>query len=208
MFSLILCVVAFIFLPSITPYQTTSLSIMASPYSVASSTGSPHGTISVDDSDSFNFDFNPDRDEALCSTYPIKRNRARSNIPDLRDTAKKYGRWSPRRPHQDIIVNTSALANAFPDFSFAGSENDTFSVELPRGPKGKQRITSQPTPRNISQNISSALNFSGTDQSPQFDLPGINVRVLASPEHTVDESALQMEVERAQANGGIRGSLG
>ena len=111
--------------------------------SVASSTGSQHGSITLSPDDTtnnctndFNIDFDPERDEAICSTLEIKRDYKRTIIPELRDTAKKYGRWSPRRPQQEVIINTSALAQAFPDFSQPGTPNDTFSLEAPRGRKG------------------------------------------------------------------------
>lgn len=144
-----------------------TFNIMSAP-SVASSTGSKHGTVSPDDTyDTFNIDFNPERDEAICSTIEFKRDFSKT-LPQLRDTAKKYGRWTPR-PQPDVAINTSALARAFPGFSQAGSPNDTFSLEIPRGHKGKQQTT-----------YSGALTFSGDINSPMVDLPN-NLRLMRTP---------------------------
>jgi hypothetical protein len=106
-------------------------------HSVASSTGSNHGTVSADSTISTTFD--PDRDEAIVSTYRLNENFSQK-LPELRDTAKKYNaftdRWSPKRP--DTLINTSAIGRAFPDFTQGGSSDDNFSIELARGPKTRR----------------------------------------------------------------------
>lgn len=71
--------------------------------------------------------FNPLRDEAFESTLP----RTNPNLPELRDTAKKYARWQPKR-QDSIVINTSAIGRAFPEFSESFSD-DSMEIELPRG---------------------------------------------------------------------------
>lgn len=172
------------------PESAAVFTIMAD-VSVASSTGSQHGSISPNDSDTFNIDFDPVRDEAICSTIEFKRDFKRSNpLPELRDTAKKYGRWSPRRQGQDVIINTSALAQAFPDFSQAGSPNDTFSLELPRGRKGKQRTTTT---------LPSGLEYvHDAKKTPSINLPN-NLRLMQTPKQR-DEPIQPIIYEDATRN--------
>jgi hypothetical protein len=110
--------------------------------SVASSTGSNHGTISTD---STRTDFDPENDEAIMSTHQLDNNFSQ-RLPELRDTAKKYGRWAPR-PQQDFVINTSAIGRAFPDFSQGSSSDDSKSIEIGRGAKTRQRTTSGRSPR-------------------------------------------------------------
>lgn len=101
--------------------------------SVASSTGSPHGTITKD---SLDFDFDPVRDGACNSSgifNPDFTNTATS-IP-IRDTAKKAGRWSPTPP-RDISINSSRVERAFPGFT-SGNYDDSMSIERPRAPHNK-----------------------------------------------------------------------
>ncbi len=56
-------------------------------------------------------------------------------LPELRASAKKYGRYS--RPEPDFIIDTSAIGRAFPDFSQGGSSSDdlSLSIEIGRGTK-------------------------------------------------------------------------
>lgn len=117
-------------------------------YSVASSTGSHHGTIS---DDSMDFDpENPDNDVAFSTQrmdYDIS-----GKLPQLRDTAKKYGRWSggsaQQNTTQDFYLNTSAIGRAFPDFSQSGDTDDSqFSIEQGRGIKTQKRVSSARTAR-------------------------------------------------------------
>jgi hypothetical protein len=156
--------------------QLTTTTMATTDYSVASSTGSNHGSITISPDDTYNsnfpIDFDPERDEAMCSTLEVKRNYKQTvnPSPQIRDTAKKYGRWSPRRPQHDVIINTSALAQAFPDFSQAGSPNDTFSLEVPRGRKGKLQTTV----------TSSALEYTSDAKSPMVNLSS-NLRLIKTP---------------------------
>jgi hypothetical protein len=103
-------------------------------HSVASSTGSHHGTVS----DSTISDFDPEN-EAIMSTRQLDNSQ---RLPELRDTAKKYGRWSAR-PQQDFVINTSAIGRAFPDFSQGGSSDDSMEIEVGRGAKTRQRTPSK-----------------------------------------------------------------
>jgi FtsZ-binding cell division protein ZapB len=141
-------------------------------HSIASSTGSNHGTVSTDSMT----DFNPDKDDVIMSTRQIDTDLSHTNpkLPNLRDTAKKYGRWAPRQP--EYVINTSALDKAFPDFTQGSVDDalDTESIEVGRGGKSRQRGTSR--------------NFR-FDYSDNFDSP-ITVgeyKVLRSPHRGQDD---------------------
>jgi len=188
---------------SISTVTVTLTPTMATIDSVASSTGSDHGSITISPDDSFNsnfpIDFNPERDEAICSTLEIKRNYKQTilspQLPELRNTAKKYARWSPRRPQQDVIINTSALAQAFPDFSQAGSPNDTFSLEAPRGLKGKQ----QPTVTSSAIEYTSDAN----SQTPMINLSN-NLRLMKTPMQRVEPTQPTIYEDATRNNGNVR----
>jgi hypothetical protein len=115
-------------------------------HSCASSTGSNHGTVS----DVTVSDFDPEND-AIMSTRQVDLNLSQ-RLPELRDTAKKYGRWNARVP--EIAINTSAIGRAFPDFSQGGSSDDSMSIEIGRGAKVRQRISST---RQYSETIASPV---------------------------------------------------
>ncbi|KAI9715463.1 MAG: hypothetical protein M1812_005939 [Candelaria pacifica] len=97
-------------------------------HSVASSTGSNHGSVP----DTTLSDFDPEN-EALMSTRQLDNTTQR--LPELRASAKKYGRYN--RPEPDFIIDTSAIGRAFPDFTQGGSSSDgsTLSIEIGRGTK-------------------------------------------------------------------------
>lgn len=118
-------------------------------HSIASSTGSNHGTVTMDLTNSgFQSGFSeldPNDDEIFSSTNKFQYTPA-AKVPELRDTAKKYGRWSPRREPEPVI-NTSIMDQAFKDFSgnAAGNNTNTFTLELPRG-NTRNRFQASPTP--------------------------------------------------------------
>ena len=122
-------------------------------HSCASSTGSHHGTVS-DDSTT---DFDPEN-EAIMSTRQMDLNISQ-RLPELRDTAKKYGRWNGNRQQtNDFVINTSAIGRAFPDFSQGGSSDESsFHVEVGRGAKTKQRVASRVPQTEYSDNIDSPV---------------------------------------------------
>lgn len=138
--------------------------------SIASSTGSNHGTITADLSvrsrspsvfehslASLNYsELDPNDSELFESTNHFKFTPA-NKLPELRDTAKKYGRWSPRR-ERTPIVNTSVMNEAFKDFSGTVPEpQNTFTLELPRG---SFRNRFQPSPTPVSGDDNSYLGAS------------------------------------------------
>jgi hypothetical protein len=124
-------------------------------HSVASSTGSNHGTIS-DRSTLTVDDFDPEGDSALMSSWLIT-DRDRKKLPNIRDTAKKYGRWEPRR-EQPFVINTSVLGRTFPDFSQGLSVvDDTFSLEGARGNNTQRRTSSNIPQANNTNTISETL---------------------------------------------------
>jgi FtsZ-binding cell division protein ZapB len=121
-------------------------------HSCASSTGSHHGTVSDDST----IDFDPEN-EAIMSTRQIDLNFSQK-LPELRDTAKKYGRWNGNKQTNDFIINTSAIGRAFPDFSQGGSSDESsFHIEVGRGAKSKQRAPSRVPRTEYSDNINSPV---------------------------------------------------
>lgn len=81
-------------------------------------------------------DFDPEN-EAIMSTRQIDSDV--NQLPELRASAKKYGRY--HRPEPDFAIDTSALGRAFPDFSQANSSSDdsVASIEIGRGGKRTSR---------------------------------------------------------------------
>ncbi|PMD33737.1 hypothetical protein L207DRAFT_517781 [Hyaloscypha variabilis F] len=206
MFTLLLYILLVLLLTAFNnqlPSTSTSTLTMATIDSVASSTGSNHGSITISPDDSYNsnfpIDFNPERDDAICSTLEIKRHYKQTvlspQLPELRNTAKKYARWSPRRPQQDVVINTSALAQAFPDFSQAGSPNDTFSLEAPRGRKGKQ----QPTVTSSALEYTSDANA----KTPMINLSN-NLRLMKTPMQRVEPTQPTIYEDATRNNGNVR----
>lgn len=129
-------------------------------HSCASSTGSQHGTVSDDST----IDFDPEN-EAIMSTRQMDYDFSQK-LPEIRDTAKKYGRWNGgRQITNDFVINTSAIGRAFPDFSQGGSSDESsFHVEVGRGPKTKtkqqQRVPGRLPRPEYSDNIDSpVVNF-------------------------------------------------
>lgn len=124
--------------------------------SIASSTGSHHGSVSSDEDS-----WDPEN-EAECSTG--------RKFPELRDTAKKYGKWNAVSADKDNNtdnwrLDTSAIGRAFPDFT-QGLDSDissAFSVEEARGTKAgvKQRAPSSRAVRQeYSDNVDAVVNVS------------------------------------------------
>jgi len=119
-------------------------------HSVVSSTGSQHGTVSPDSTLNSvpgirSPDFDPERDGALMSTQIIDENFSNSqDLPPIRDTAKKYGRWSPNR-EPNVVINTSAIGRAFQDFTSGNMSDESRSLEALRAGKS---ILRQSTPAN------------------------------------------------------------
>jgi hypothetical protein len=168
--------------------------------SIASSTGSKHGTITVDLTGvrskspsvfehslaSFNFsELDPDDEEIFSSTniydYPLA-----SKLPELRDTAKKYGRWSPRR-EPEASIGTSVMNNAFKGFTGTLPENtnnntDTFNLEPP---KGTSRNKYQPSPTPASGDDNSYFGTSRRMTTPVDQ----NKENTPLPKHSAQKSA-------------------
>ncbi len=121
---------------------------------IASSTGSGHGTISGDttnasragslgiDQRTICSEFSPDNSDIFASTgimdYRFQLNpnpkpqqspktqtpQPKHAAPELRDTAKKYGKWAPKTATSPVI-SSATLRNAFPDFTQPGPADDT-----------------------------------------------------------------------------------
>ncbi|KAM3083924.1 hypothetical protein ACMFMG_001970 [Clarireedia jacksonii] len=111
--------------------------------SIASSTGpqeirrnsasTQHATISTQSE--LSALWNPDAtdEEVFCSTQlEIERQERKKNrVPEIRDTAKKCGRWTPRREPMAPLT-TSYLDTAFPDFTSGSIREQTNSIEADR----------------------------------------------------------------------------
>ena len=153
-------------------------------HSVASSTGSNHGTVSTD---STMTDFNPQKDGAMMSTQQLDNNYSQK-LPELRTTAKKYGRWAPRE-HTDIVINTSAIGRAFPGFSEGGSSDDSISLEIGRGPKSHQR----PTPTRLPR-----AEYFDNVESSEVVTTG-SVKILGTPQRFQSKSSVLQDALRNNA---------
>lgn len=134
--------------------------------SIVSSTGSRHGTVS-DTSDDFDPE-NPD-EEVFQSTQQINVDLSQ-RLPQLRDTAKKYGRWNGGR-QPDFVINTSAIGRAFPDFSQGGSSDDSMDIEVGRGAKTRQK--------GQGQTLSPRIQYSDNIDSPVVTVS--NIHILGTP---------------------------
>lgn len=119
------------------------------PYSYASSTGSQHGTLDGYDISSFVID---PEDQST-----------RTDIR-LRDSAKAYRFWGGNQK-APVNVNSSYIANAFPDFS--QSLVSERSVENGRAAKTRQQQQQAPSAvyRKAAQNIRKLSNGSDSDMS-------------------------------------------
>ncbi|QSZ35141.1 hypothetical protein DSL72_008006 [Monilinia vaccinii-corymbosi] len=90
------------------------------------STNTQHHTASSDSENSFNY-FDPDNsaEQCLMSTdldiERRKRKQARRADIEIRDTAKKYNRWSPRK-EAEASVNMDDVDNFFQDFTGGSSQ--------------------------------------------------------------------------------------
>lgn len=92
-------------------------------HSVASSTGSQHGTVSPDSTFSA-VSFNPDQDDPYSESTRVF---GEPSLPKLRDTAKKYPWTRDRSP--ELVIDTSALKRSFPNFSQFISPRDRIDME-------------------------------------------------------------------------------
>lgn len=101
-------------------------------------------------------DFDPEN-EAIMSTRRMDLDFSQK-LPEIRDTAKKVGRWNGGRQTNDFVINTSAIGRAFPDFSQGGSSDDsTFHIEVGRGAKTRQRTPSRMPRVEYSDNVDSPV---------------------------------------------------
>ncbi|POS86404.1 hypothetical protein EPUL_001491 [Erysiphe pulchra] len=153
-----------------------------------SSTGSCHGTVVSDTTSEFFSDLeedfaNGDIWNSTGNFYIPSRDRKKKNeIDNIRSTAKKHGRWEPRS-QQVPIFNTSAIANAFPDFTSIGEatieENrmansvESISVEIARGQMYKPNMASprQSQPNQELNNVSNAQYTSNPTKKPTTESP-------------------------------------
>lgn len=121
--------------------------------------------------------FDPDN-EAMMSTQRLDNDNITQQLPELRNSAKKYGRYNP--PEPSFAIDTSALGRAFPDFTQAGpssTDSSSLAIEHGRGPgtadNGKSRRPGRS--RDFSSNIDE-------DYSQQFSPCMIgNYQVMYTP---------------------------
>jgi len=145
--------------------------------SYASSTGSNHGTVSSSSSgtgssrhgtisgdSTRSTDFDPERDEALMSTQRMDFDVSQK-LPQIRDTARKYGRWAPRRT-DDFKINTSAIGRAFPDFT-QGDTEMSLSIEQPR----PHHATKQSLDDSPLASITNGTRLRGSPRKPRPQSP-------------------------------------
>jgi len=147
----------------------------------------------LDDSDSFGF--HPGRDGAINSTGALDisysdmkrmlrdkdaRNKSKKQtkqkgeqdsgrLPELRATAKKYGKWSPNKNQLSYVVDTSAIGKVFPDFSGGVDSDDDVSRDL-----GRVRNTSTGNDILVFQDVP------GHPDSPKVTISGLQVTATPS----------------------------
>ncbi|KAH7327226.1 centrosome microtubule-binding domain of Cep57-domain-containing protein [Rhexocercosporidium sp. MPI-PUGE-AT-0058] len=130
--------------------------------SISSASSSKHGTVSQDSTRSTEFD--PERDEALVSTQRMDFDVSQK-LPQIRDTARKYGRWAPRK-QDDFKINTSAIGRAFPDFT-QGDTELSLSIEQPRPYNStKQSIDESPL-----ATVTNGMRLRGSPRKPRPTSP-------------------------------------
>ncbi|RKF59851.1 hypothetical protein OnM2_056033 [Erysiphe neolycopersici] len=148
-----------------------------------SSTGSCHGTVDSDtNSEVFSgIDEDIANGDIWNSTgnfyIPPRDRKLKNEVDNIRSTAKKHGRWEPRS-QQVPIFNTSAIANAFPDFTSIGEatieENrmansaESISVEIARGQTYKSNMAS-PRQSQSNQESNNISNPQQTSKNPTVD---------------------------------------
>ena len=118
-------------------------------------------------------------------------------LPELRDTAKKYGRWNGNR-QPDFVINTSAIGRAFPDFSQGGSSDDSMSIEVGRGAKTRQRTSSQQTRPQYSNNIDSPVVTIGDFQI--LSTPPMKSQPKSSQQQDAPQSSNRKESHSKRAS--------
>lgn len=177
----------------------------------ASSTGSCHGTVSPDNTiDSWinnsdidastgivlNFDVQdpfvpaPYKPEDFDVSTPGRASRARFRGPELRDTAKKYSRWSGR-PEPQPVITESAMKNAFQDFTSGPQDESELpptkskagSVEMNRAVNTRQRNSLKPV-------------YGGTRASPTISMGGL--RVGSTPKFGRTDGPLNVAAEELE----------
>ncbi|ESZ97444.1 hypothetical protein SBOR_2133 [Sclerotinia borealis F-4128] len=168
------------------------------------STNTQHHTISSDSHNSFNY-FDPDNSAEQCfmSTEldidrQLRRQAQRTDI-EIRDTAKKYNRWSPRK-EPEISVSMQDMEKVFEDFTGGSSQingtNDSSKLASKitrlgqdntpcRAPKSKlsERLTSG------SKNKSRFNTTSATEKAQSANTPKRVVKdILDDHEFSLDLS--------------------
>ena len=114
-------------------------------------------------------DFDPEH-EAIVSSNLFDGDTTQ-RLPNLRDSAKKYKRFS-RLTDPAAIINTSALRNAFPDFTQPGPSDSSVSIELGRGLKNRngkktgQTDKSEDSIRPPTLNMTARSTRFGSNQGP------------------------------------------
>ena len=119
-------------------------------------------------------DFDPEN-EAMMSTRQLDNNARK--LPELRASAQRYQK--PRFPEPEYMIDTSALGQAFPDFSQGEStDNSDISIEIGRGVKGNSILGKLPRLHEFSSNADlDAEDESLTYKAPLMD----NHRVMYTP---------------------------
>ena len=97
-------------------------------------------------------------------------------LPELRASARKYGRYS--QPEPDFAINTSAIGRAFPDFSQGGSssEDESMSIEIGRG----LRESDNGNDAKVGRSRDFSSNIGGNSMSFSPAMVG-NYQVMSTP---------------------------
>jgi len=125
-------------------------------------------------------------------------------LPELRDTAKKYGRWNGNRL-PDFQINTSAIGRAFPDFSQGDSSDDSIPIEVGRGAKTRQRTSNQQTRPQYSNNIDSPIVTIGDFQI--LSTPPMKSQPKPAPQQDAPQSSTRKESQSKRASIGQKENI-
>ena len=147
------------------------------------------------------FDFDPEN-EALMSTRQF--DNTNQQLPELRASAQKYAHYSRRDP--SFVVDTSAMENAFPDFTQAGlsnSDNGSISIEIGRGLKNGANgsINKLGQSREYSSNAASSVD----DDSFDLTLPKIgDYQVMYTPPNRPKPKKVSSKKEKTAHSGTLQ----
>ncbi|KAL2354801.1 hypothetical protein BJ546DRAFT_1048106 [Cryomyces antarcticus] len=141
--------------------------------------------------------FDPEN-EAINSTRQLDNTATQPPLPNLRSSAQRFAFY--QAPEPDFHIDTSALGQAFPDFSQDGSSDEhSMSIELGRGAKRSARNT--PGKVHHSADLSSNAVFTiGNDSRYEVTgTPPIRPRLAPRRSDGIERGSLRREASVRRA---------